>query len=255
MLTFFAFDPHIRMKYTVLRQIRGIAQMSEKTDLFEGGEVVEAPTGDLRIEYMRLDEIMRDPDNPKDHDLGALSESLDRFGFVAPMGLNETNRQLLWGHGRLDDLEMLKGDKRDPPDRVLIDDDGMWRAPVVRGVHMPEREGTAYVITDNRQVELGGWNEPRLVQNLISLAGDDPESGLHGVGFSPEELDVMAGFLHGTMSDELGERYGEPNEKDFWPVVHVRVSPDTFTLFRKKMSLASGEDEAEKFHAVISRGG
>lgn len=35
---------------------------------------------ELRIQYMRLDELRRRPGNPKGHDVGALNLSMERFG-------------------------------------------------------------------------------------------------------------------------------------------------------------------------------
>jgi len=39
----------------------------------------------LRIEYMKLSDLKVFPKNPKDHDIGQLHTSMDRFGFAAPM--------------------------------------------------------------------------------------------------------------------------------------------------------------------------
>ena len=144
---------------------------------------------ELRIEYVPLDEIHRDPNNPKDHDLGALAESLERFGFVAPMGMNEETGQLLWGHGRLDRLEQARIAGEDPPARIKVRKDGMWLAPVVRGVSLDQNDGQAYVVADNRQVELGGWNEALLADRLVALMAES--TGLKGTGFDADDVDAL----------------------------------------------------------------
>jgi hypothetical protein len=150
----------------------------------------ERSKGELWIEYVRLDGIHRDPTNPKDHDLGGLAESLKRFGFVAPMGMNEETGLLLFGHGRLDELEDLRRRGEPAPDNVKVDPgDGMWLAPVVRGVNLSEDDGKAYVIADNRLVELGGWNEPELARRLIEIAGG--EAGLEATGFDGQDVDAL----------------------------------------------------------------
>lgn len=41
----------------------------------------------LRMEYLPLDEIKADPKNSKDHDVGLIIESFERFGYVAPLVL------------------------------------------------------------------------------------------------------------------------------------------------------------------------
>ena len=65
---------------------------------------------DLRVEYLDLEGLVRAPRNPKQHDLGVLQASLDRFGFVAPIILDERTGRLVAGHGRLDALEKLKSE-------------------------------------------------------------------------------------------------------------------------------------------------
>ena len=52
--------------------------------------------------------------------------------------------------------------------------------------------------------------------------------------------------------DELGDKYGETSERDFWPVVRVQVSPETMTKFKAVMDSLPGDDEAEKFDALVS---
>ena len=111
---------------------------------------------------------------------------MDRFGYVAPMVLNESNGRLLAGHGRLDELKMLKTDGKPPPEGVRVKD-GEWLAPVVMGVRLGAQAGKAYTIADNRLVELGGWDEPRLVDALISLSNGN----LDGTGYDRDDVDQL----------------------------------------------------------------
>lgn len=151
---------------------------------------VKTKEREVRIEYMRLDEIQRDEGNPKLHDLGALAESFERFDFVSPLGVNEKTGKLLWGHGRLDGLIAFMDEGKPVLDGIKVDDDGMWKVPIVRGVHFNSKKGTAYVITDNRQVELGGVDEPKLVETLIRVAGKDGR-GLRGTGYDGDDVDTL----------------------------------------------------------------
>lgn len=164
-----------------------------------GATEPERQAGELWIEYLRLDTIHRDPTNPKDHDLGALAESLKRFGFIAPMGMNEETGLLLFGHGRLDELEDLRLRGEPVPENIQADpSDGMWKAPVIHGIHMTEAEGRAYVIADNRLVELGGWNEPLLAQRLVEITATSPAFALRGVGFDADDLDNLVRTVGGN---------------------------------------------------------
>jgi len=138
-------------------------------------------------------------------------QSMDRFGYVAPMVLNESNGRLLAGHGRLDELKMLKADGKPPPEGVRVKD-GEWLAPVVMGVRLGAQAGKAYTIADNRMVELGGWDEPRLVDALISLSNGN----LNGTGYDHDDVDQLIRLYRpdllpfGRDSPTLAERFGVP---------------------------------------------
>ena len=56
----------------------------------------------LRIEYAPLADLIaaKHKRNPKDHDIGAISRSVNRFGFTAPVIIDERTGYLAAGHGR-----------------------------------------------------------------------------------------------------------------------------------------------------------
>jgi hypothetical protein len=143
----------------------------------------------LWIAYLPLEGIRRAQRNPKDHDTGAIDDSMHRFGFVAPMVLNETTQRLVAGHGRLDVLRQRKAAGLPPPAHVR-EEDSSWMVPVVRGVRFEtDEDAEAYLLADNRLSELGGWNDSLLQESLSDLAAS--EDGLQGTGFDEDELDRM----------------------------------------------------------------
>ena len=147
----------------------------------------------VHIEYVSLAELQRWPRNPKGHDLGTLHESYDRFGYVMPMLLDERTGRLAVGHGRLDALQQRKAAGREAPGGIRADD-GAWSVPVVRGVSFEDdAEMDAYIIADNRNTELGGWDEAALAAVLADLAVE--EDGLKGVGFDRDDLDALLASL------------------------------------------------------------
>lgn len=147
----------------------------------------------VHIEYVPLSELRRWPRNPKGHDLGALHESYDRFGYVMPMLLDERTGRLAVGNGRLDALQQRKAAGKEAPGGIRASD-GMWSVPVVRGVSFEtDAEMDAYVIADNRLTETGGWDEPALASILADLAVE--EEGLRGVGFDKDDLDALLASL------------------------------------------------------------
>ncbi len=150
----------------------------------------------VHIEYVPLGELRRWLRNPKSHHLGDIHESYNRFGYVAPMLLDERTGRLVAGHGRLDALQQRKASGKPAPERIATRD-GQWLVPVIRGVSFTsDEEAEAYGIADNRLVEAGGWNDAALAQVLADLAAGP---GLDGIGFDDEDLDVL---LAGLMEPE-----------------------------------------------------
>lgn len=151
-----------------------------------------AEPNQVRIEYVPLGELRRWPRNPKDHSLGDIHQSYDRFGYVAPMLLDERTGRLVAGHGRLDALQQRKASGKSAPERIVTHD-GRWLVPVVRGVSFEsDEEAEAYGIADNRLVEVGGWNDMALAQVLADLAAGP---GLEGIGFDGDDLDALLAGL------------------------------------------------------------
>ena len=192
------------------------------------------------IEYMDIMQLVPDPENPKDHDLGAIGESFNRFGFLAPMAINEETGRLIYGHGRLKEL-VAKHQRHEPAPENIIAQDGTWYGPVVRGIHLDSRNAMAYVIADNQLTFLGGWNEPRLLENLKDLAGPAGEGpGLRGTGFDPEDIDRLERLLKptdaegplphidqaGRLQSKWGTQVGQ-----LWVVPSVAVPGATHRVF------------------------
>lgn len=166
----------------------------------------------LRIEYVSLADLKRHPRNPKDHDIGAISRSVNRFGFTAPVIVDERTGYLAAGHGRIDTLAQLKAQGQEPPANVQTDAAGDWLVPVVRGVSFnSDAEIEAYLVADNRLTVLGGWNEPELAALLQSLAEQD-EALLEVTGFDGDDLQALLDELGGAFDDPAADS-GAPAER------------------------------------------
>jgi len=167
----------------------------------------------LYIEWMRLSEIKLARRNPKEHDVGQINESIGRFGYITPMLMDEGTGRLVAGHGRWKALSgmMVRGELK--PEGVKTADDGEWLVPVVRG-HGFEDEGEmeAYLIADNRSVELGGWDESL----LSGILGDFKMSdiSLDGVGFDGDDIDRMIARAGGLLNDEGGITLSDEEEDE-----------------------------------------
>ncbi len=137
----------------------------------------------ISIQYMPLSELRVADRNPKMHSGMVLDESIERFGYVQPITLNEATGKLVAGHGRLESLSRRKAAGAPPPERVELREDGEWLIPVVRGISFAdEREAQAYLLADNRISEIGGWNYVDLDSTLKEIGN------LTGSGFSEAEM-------------------------------------------------------------------
>jgi len=117
------------------------------------------------VKFFKLEEIKRAEKNPKKHDIAELRKSIRRFGFISPLLKNEKDGRLVAGHGRLEALQSLKEAGHAMPSGLK----GDWEVPVITGLSFKnEKEAKAYLVADNRLVEVGGWSE----QELGSLLQD-----------------------------------------------------------------------------------
>ncbi len=143
-----------------------------------------------RIEYVSIDDLPPWPRNPKLHDRDSTKQSLQRFGFTAPVLLDEGTGRLVAGHGRVEALQELRAEGAPPPARIRADGE-RWLVPVVRGLHFASQpEAEASLLADNRLVEKGGWDDDMLKTMLEELqqASTEDVNVLAGLGWSDKEV-------------------------------------------------------------------
>lgn len=161
-------------------------------------------TNQPRISMVALSEVRRWPRNPKTHDGEALASSLDRFGFVSPLLLDESTGMLVAGHGRLVALESRKAAGLPPPARILVrESDGEWLVPVITGIAFrSQEEAEAYALADNRLVEVGGWDESLLAPLLSEIR--DGGADFAALGWTDSQVDALIAFHDMSVSAGAG---------------------------------------------------
>jgi hypothetical protein len=131
---------------------------------------------DLRVPIGTVEPF---PGNPREGDVGAISESLRRFGQQKPIVVQASSRYIVAGNH-------------------------LWRAATALGwdeiaanvVEMDDRTAEAYLIADNRTAELGSYDEDALGVLLRKIAS---EGNLRGTGYDGEDVDA---FLEGLERDQ-----------------------------------------------------
>ena len=83
----------------------------------------------MRADTVSIAEIQKLPRNPKAHDLGTLHRSMDRFGYLERVVINDITGRLLAGHGRIEALGQKKLSGQEPPEGVTAQN-GDWMVPV-----------------------------------------------------------------------------------------------------------------------------
>ena len=166
----------------------------------------------VEIVFTPLSEIQEADRNVKDHDIGSIHESMNRFGFTSPLLMNEKTGKLVAGHGRIETLKQKKQFNESPPANIQIDEESKeWLVPVIRGVSFKnDEEAQAYLLADNRLVELGGWDTNALIEELEKLA---EESSLQGTGFDDADIQAMYEDLESKISEgsDKGLPVGKPS--------------------------------------------
>ncbi len=217
----------------------------------------------LRLEYVPLDQVVLWEDNPKLHDIGAMAEAFGEHGFKDPAKyephLNSGKGGLGHGNGRGATLKWMKRQGQKPPRGVAVLEDGRWAMPVLFGVDAAsEAAAKAYAVDHNNLTMAGGnfstWDMARMWDDgyddlMLELAAEDSLP----VTVDNDALDdLLASFDHPPSLDDLADKYGKSGERDFWPVIRIQVSPETYAMYESLMAIAPVEDEALKFEQLMS---
>jgi DNA modification methylase len=200
-----------------------------------------APTGERRIEYMPLDELLAWPANAKDHDVGLIDTAMKRFGFIDPIVICERAQRIASGHGRQKTLYGMMLGSEPVPEGIRVREDGMWLAPVVRGwASKNDRELDAATVALNKTTMAGGWLDDKLKDILVAVAmGTD--QGLLGIGFDAQDVEDLVANL----DKQRGSNLSPPLPTAPW----VRPG-DLFALGDHRVLCGNSTQRAD-FHTLL----
>lgn len=152
----------------------------------------------LELRYVPLPQARRWDENPKRHDLNRLVRSIETHGFGDPPKFDATLDALVYGNGRTEALERMRGEGKPPPRGILALEDGEWAVPVIFGVDAESHAAAvAFAIDHNNLTLLGGgleftdmlqiWDEAGLQQ----LLSNTPDAGALLASLDPGDVDAL----------------------------------------------------------------
>lgn len=153
-------------------------------------ETIAAPR---YIAYVPLTDLSPAPRNPKRHELELIIASIDMHGLVEIPVVDERTQQTLHGHGRRESLLEMQNRGMRVPSGVVVDEDGGWLVPILRGWHSRnDAEAEALAIKLNRLPGEGGWDARELAEILEDLATNEVEL-FDSLAIPHDEIDKMLG--------------------------------------------------------------
>lgn len=145
-------------------------------------------------EYIDINELKPWDKNPRknDHAVSEVKQSIERFGFSAPIIARKSDNVIIAGHTRWKAAKEI----------------GLKEVPV-RFMDLDVVDSQLLAIADNKLNERADWDEDLLEQVLQDLAGED----LSGIGFDDNELQDIIDKVSDTEPKEENEDLPELEEE------------------------------------------
>ena len=174
---------------------------------------MDVPT-EVSFETVPLASIKLNPNNAREHSrkqLAKLARSIEKFGFITPVVVDEAG-ELLCGHARV----------------LAAREVNIQAIPAVRACHLSEAEKRAFVLADNRLAELASWNAISLKRELQFLSDLDIDYDFAALGFDTAEIDFFLTDDEETddRADALPQVLNAPavsRPRDLWQLAQHRL--------------------------------
>ncbi|MFE1206348.1 hypothetical protein ACFW5V_32195 [Streptomyces sp. NPDC058762] len=143
------------------------------------------------IAYLPLTDLTPADRNPKRHELELMIASIDMHGLVEIPVVDERTEKTLHGHGRRESLIEMQARGMRAPSGIVIDEDGGWLVPVLRGwSSRSDAEAEALAIKLNRLPGEGGWDPREFAAVLEDLATNEVEL-FDSLAIPADEMDTL----------------------------------------------------------------
>ena len=146
-----------------------------------------------KLVYLSISDIKPDPRNPRKHSraqIEAIADSIEAFGFNAPI-LIDKNGRVLAGHGRLEAIKLL----------------GLTEVPVICLEHLTEVQARAYMLADNQLTDRSEWDDGQLALHLKELSELALDFNIEATGFELPEIDLRIQSLDDTVDADRADEF------------------------------------------------
>jgi DNA modification methylase len=194
----------------------------------EAGEqtTVAGPEARWQVQWVPLDSIHLNPDNPRLNDpaVEPVMNSIARFGFRVPIVVNRRTNLIEAGNTRWKAAQRM----------------GLTEVPVIFADD-DEVTALAFALADNRTAEIAQWDEPSLADLLKRL---DAEGELAASGFGEDDLGELLARLDAEDKHDREESFDVAAALE--AEGPTRVQPgELWQLGRHRLLCADSTDPAE----------
>ena len=170
----------------------------------------------LQLKYIPLAKLATWDRNAKRHDVGAIMQSIQKYGFKDPPKfeptLNDGKGGIVEGNGRATVLQAMKKEDQKPPRGIIVQDDE-WFVPTLFGVDADSQAmAEAYAIDHNNLTMAGGdFDMYDMAKMWDGTAYAKLLNSLHDQNIAPVTMDssdieaylrVVNGHVEGREFDE-----------------------------------------------------
>lgn len=171
----------------------------------------------LKALAVPIDSLKPHPNNPREGDIGAISQSLKANGQYRPIVVSKKTSRILAGNHTWKAAQALG-----------------WTEIAATFVNVTPEQETRIMLADNRYAELATYADDSLAELLVELAGT--EQGLLGSGWDGDDLDQLMADLTGSEGEREGETKPPPENPvtelgDVWQLgLHTVTCGDAFDI-------------------------
>lgn len=179
---------------------------------------------ELKIKYVPLSELVLWDENPKQHDIEKLWQSIKQYGFQIPIKYSEVLGGVAAGNGRLTVLRLMQQAGEEVPKGIGVDENNNWYVATILGNDFSN---------EAQAISFG------LDENMIGIMGADGITHLEASRMYDQQayLDLLGKSIkHSVTADEddlalLQKLLSEPDdEEEDLPPPEKKDNKPSFTL-------------------------